>query len=150
MAHKGQENLIPNSARTKEERIEIARAGGIAAGLARKRNAAIRDSLQRILNSGIKVPKIDPNTPMDKDIVNLLEKFKSIGVDVENLTLVDLMNFGQILGASYGKPECYRALLESSGELLETNEEQAPTPSLEITIKDNSKLEGKLYEANKH
>ena len=30
-------NLIPNSERTKEERIEIARKGGIASGIARNK-----------------------------------------------------------------------------------------------------------------
>jgi hypothetical protein len=112
----------------------------------RKKNAIIRNSLQRILNSGFKLP----TEINDKDIENYVKKLKNVGVDTKNLELVDLINLGQVLGAIGGKPECYRALLESSGELLETNEEQAPTPSLEITIKDNSKLEGKLYEANKH
>ena len=112
----------------------------------RKKNAIIRNSLQKILNSGFKL-STEIN---DKDIENYIKKLKNVGVDTKNLELVDLINLGQVLGAIGGKPECYRALLESSGELLETNEEQAPTPSLEITIKDNSKLEGKLYEANKH
>ena len=112
----------------------------------RKKNAIIRNSLQKILNSGFKLP----TEINDKDIENYVKKLKNVGVDTKNLELVDLINLGQVLGAIGGKPECYRALLESSGELLETNEEQAPTPSLEITIKDNSKLEGKLYEANKH
>lgn len=114
--------------------------------ISRKKNAIIRNSLKKILNSGFKLP----TEINDKDIENYVKKLKNVGVDTKNLELVDLINLGQVLGAIGGKPECYRALLESSGELLETNEEQAPTPSLEITIKDNSKLEGKLYEANKH
>ena len=112
----------------------------------RKKNAIIRNSLQRILNSGFKLP----TEINDKDIENYVKKLKNVGVDTKNLELVDLINLGQVLGAIGGKPECYRALLESSGELVTEEEVQAPTPSLEITIKDNSKLEGKLYEANKH
>lgn len=111
----------------------------------RKKNAIIRNSLKRILNSGIKLPtKIE-----DKQIKDYVDKLKNIGVDTKTLDLVDLINLGQILGAIGGKPECYRALLESSGELLESNDE-IKTPSLEITIKDNSHLEKDLYEANKH
>lgn len=146
MASGNTNNLIMNYERTPEERKEIATLGGIASGQARRKNAIIRNSLQRILNSGFKLP----TEINDKDIENYVKKLKNVGVDTKNLELVDLINLGQVLGAIGGKPECYRALLESSGELLETNEEQAPTPSLEITIKDNSKLEGKLYEANKH
>jgi hypothetical protein len=111
----------------------------------RKKNAIIRNSLKRILNSGIKLPtKIE-----DKQIKDYVDKLKNIGVDTKTLDLVDLINLGQILGAIGGKPECYRALLESSGELLESNDE-IKTPSLEIIIKDNSHLEKDLYEANKH
>jgi hypothetical protein len=137
-------NLVP--VRSEEEARELGRKGGINSGITRRKNAIIRNSLKRILNSGFKLP----TEINDKDIENYVKKLKNVGVDTKNLELVDLINLGQVLGAIGGKPECYRALLESSGELLETNEEQAPTPSLEITIKDNSKLEGKLYEANKH
>ena len=111
----------------------------------RKKNAIIRNSLKRILNSGIKLPtKIE-----DKQIKDYVDKLKNIGVDTKTLDLVDLINLGQILGAIGGKSECYRAILESSGELLESNDE-IKTPSLEIIIKDNSHLEKDLYEANKH
>lgn len=137
-------NLVP--VRSEEEARELGRKGGINSGITRRKNAIIRNSLQRILNSGFKLPtEIE-----DKDIKNYVEKLKNVGIDTKNLELVDLMNLGQVLGAIGGKPECYRALLESSGELLPEEEGIAPTPSLEITIKDNSKLEGKLYEANKH
>jgi hypothetical protein len=141
------QNLIPGGHKLTQEEQSM---GGIASGKARRRNAIIRNSLQNILNSGIKIPIVDPDKPIDKDIENLLTKLKAIGVDTENISLVDLMNLGQILGSMFGKPECYRALLESSGELIEGEETQVPTPSLEITIKDNSHLEKDLYEANKH
>jgi hypothetical protein len=135
-------NLIPGGhALTLEEQ----KMGGIASGQVRKKNAIIRNSLQKILNSGFKLP----SDIQDKDIKNYVEKLKAIGVDVKNLDLVDLINLGQVIGAIGSRPECYRALLECSGELVESVEE-TKTPSLEITIKDNSKLEGKLYEANKH
>ncbi len=140
-----QENLIPMTERTEEEQRRIATMGGIASGQARRRNAIIRNSLQKILNSGFKLP----TDIQDKDIKNYVEKLKAIGVNTKDLDLVDLINLGQVIGAIGSRPECYRALLECSGELLESTEE-TKTPSLEITIKDNSHLEKDLYEANKH
>lgn len=141
----GQENLIPMTQRTEEEQRRIATMGGIASGQVRKKNAIIKESLKKILNSGFKLP----TDIQDKDIKNYVDKLKAIGVDVKNLDLVDLINLGQVLGAIGSRPECYRALLECSGELIESQEE-TKTPSLEITIKDNSHLEKDLYEANKH
>lgn len=113
----------------------------------RRKNAIIKNSLQKILNMGIKVPQIDPNKPMDKDIKELLEKLESAGVDTSKLELVDLMNYGQMLGAIFGKAECYKALLETHGENIEQTLEPHIT-SIEDVI-DNSHLEKDLYEANK-
>ena len=141
----GQENLIPMTQRTEEEQRRIATMGGIASGQVRKKNAIIRSSLQKILNSGFKLP----TDIQDKDIKNYVEKLKAIGVNTKDLDLVDLINLGQVIGAIGSRPECYRALLECSGELIESAEE-TKTPSLEITIKDNSHLGKDLYEANKH
>lgn len=116
----------------------------------RKKNAIIKNSLQKILNMGIKVPQIDPNKPMDKDIKELLEKLQATGVDTKNLDLVDLMNFGQMLGAIFGKAECYKALLETNNE----NQQEVINKEPHITsieeIVDNSHLDKDLYEANKH
>ena len=141
----GQENLIPMTQRTEEEQRRIATMGGIASGQVRKKNAIIRESLKKILNSGFKLP----TDIQDKDIKNYVDKLKAIGVNTKDLDLVDLINLGQVIGAIGSRPECYRALLECSGELIESQEE-TKTPSLEITIKDNSHLEKDLYEANKH
>ena len=136
-------NLTP--VRTEEEARILGQKGGIASGQVRKKNAIIRNSLQKILNSGFKLP----TEIQDKDIKNYVDKLKSIGVNTKDLDLVDLINLGQVIGAIGSRPECYRALLECSGELIESPEE-TKTPSLEITIKDNSHLEKDLYEANKH
>lgn len=43
-------NLIPNSERTKEERIEIARAGGIASGESRRQKATMLSVLEKVLD----------------------------------------------------------------------------------------------------
>lgn len=45
-----EENLIPNSERTKAERTEIARKGGIASGKARRAKKELRDCLNELLD----------------------------------------------------------------------------------------------------
>ena len=131
--------------RTPEEQQAIARQGGIASGIVRKQKASFRNSLNKILNSGIKLPA----TIEDKDIKDYISKLDSIGIDTKSVELIDLMTLGQVLGAIGGKNDNYRTLLELNGELLE-NKIDAPTPKLDITIKDNSHLEKDLYEENKH
>lgn len=42
-------NLVPQSARTKEEQREIARKGGIASGKARRNKALLRDCLEVLM-----------------------------------------------------------------------------------------------------
>ena len=129
--------------------------GGIASGQVRKKNAIIKNSLQKILNMGIKVPQIDPkkidtnNEQMDKDIKEVLDKLKSVGVDTNNLELVDLLNYGQMLGAIFGKAECYKTLLETNGENQEEIFKEPHVTSIEEIV-DNSYLDKDMYEANKH
>lgn len=129
--------------RSTEELQQIARLGGINSGIVRKQKASFRNSLNKILNSGIKLPA----DIQDKDIKDYISKLESIGIDMKNVELIDLMTLGQVLGAIGGKNDNYRTLLELNGELLENNEDN-PTPSLQITLKDNSHLEKTLYEEN--
>ena len=125
--------------------LEEQKMGGIASGEARRKKASFRNSLNKILNSGIKLPV----NVEDKDIKEYITKLESIGIDMKNVELIDLMTLGQVLGAIGGKNDNYRTLLELNGELLENNEDTT-TPSLQITLKDNSNLEKTLYEENKH
>lgn len=45
-----EQNIIPNSERTPEERREIARAGGIASGAARRRKRSLREAADLYLS----------------------------------------------------------------------------------------------------
>lgn len=47
-----EDNLIPNSERTPKERQEIARAGGIASGEARRARKTLREELLALLAAG--------------------------------------------------------------------------------------------------
>ena len=53
----GEENLIPQSERTKEEQREIARKGGIASGKARREKADLRRQMQIWLESDVTTDK---------------------------------------------------------------------------------------------
>lgn len=135
-------NLIPLNQRTKDEQKEITTMGGLASGESRRKNASIKQSLKRILNSGFKLP----TEIKDEEVKLFVNKLNAIGVDTKNLDLVDLMNLGQILSAIGGKAENYKALLE----INEESSNDKGTPSIEINVVDNSNLEKVMYETNRH
>ena len=135
-------NLIPLNERTKDEQKVITTMGGLASGESRRKNASIKQSLKRILNSGFKLP----TEIKDEEVKSFVSKLNSIGVDTKNLDLVDLMNLGQILSAIGGKAENYKALLE----ITEESSSDKGTPSIEINVVDNSNLEKVMYETNRH
>lgn len=137
-----EQNLISLGDRTTEEKREIAIKGGLASGESRRKNASIKQSLKRILNSGFKLP----TEIKDEEVKGFVSKLNSIGVDTKNLDLVDLMNLGQILSAIGGKAENYKALLE----ITEESNNDKGTPSIEINVVDNSNLEKVMYETNRH
>ena len=49
----GQENLVPQSERTKEEQREIARKGGIASGKARREKKIFKEAIEKQLGQSI-------------------------------------------------------------------------------------------------
>ena len=120
MANKGQENLIPMNERTKEEQKKIATMGGIRSGEVRREKATMKATLEMLLD----------------------EKSKN------GKTYRELATLGLIKGAINGNSSNYRTILETLGEIVETNEQT--TPNLTIEVIDNSKLEKALYEADKH
>lgn len=135
-------NLIPLNERTKDEQKVITTMGGLASGESRRKNASIKQSLKRILNSGFRLP----TEIKDEEVKGFVSKLNSLGVDTKNLDLVDLMNLGQILSAIGGKAENYKALLE----ITEESSNDKGTPSIEINVVDNSSLEKVMYETNRH
>ena len=114
---KGQENLIPLNQRTKEEQREIQVAGGIASGEARREKATMKKTLEMLLD----------------------EK------NNKGITYRELTTLGLIKGATEGKAENYKTILQLLGELEEQHSE---TPTVSINIVDNSELEKVLYENN--
>lgn len=120
MANKGQENLIPMNERSKDEVRELGQKGGIRSGEVRREKATMKATLEMLLNETNKNGK----------------------------TYRELATLGLLKGAINGNAQNYKVILETLGELLESESKDAPI--LNINVIDNSHLEKDLYEANKH
>ena len=117
----GTDNLIPMSERSKDEVREIGRKGGINSGIARKQKATLRKTLEQLLDT---VPKSESNP--------------------EGKTFRELTTEGLMIGAINGKAENYKIMAQMLGEMEE--EQNTETPSVTITVVDNSNLEKAMYE----
>ena len=105
--------------RTAEEQHKIAVAGGIASGKARQEKATMRKTLEMMLDE---VADIEGND--------------------NGLTYKQLATIGLLKGAIRGDNANYKTILETIGEMQESNE----TPTVQINIVDNTSLEGAMYE----
>lgn len=117
----GVNNLIPMNTRSKEEASELGRKGGIASGKARREKATMKKTLEMLLDT---VPKCESNP--------------------EGKTFRELTTEGLMIGATQGKAENYKLMLQLLGEMQEDTVKE--TPSVEIKVIDNSNLEKVLYE----
>lgn len=117
----GTDNLIPMSERSKDEVREIARKGGINSGKVRREKATLRKTLEQLLDT---VPKSESNP--------------------EGKTFRELTTEGLMIGAINGKAENYKIMAQMLGEMEE--EQNTETPSVTITVVDNSNLEKAMYE----
>lgn len=120
MANKGQENLIPMNERSEDEVRELGQKGGIRSGEVRREKATMKAALEMLLDSK----------------------------NNKGITYRELATLGLIQGAVKGNAQNYKVILETLGELLESESKEAPI--LNINVIDNSHLEKDLYEANKH
>ena len=105
--------------------VEEAKKGGIASGEARRKKATMRETLRMMLE----------DIPIDNENKN-------------KLTNKQLATLGLINGARLGNANNYKTILEAIGEIA--NGESTTTPTIKIEINDNSKLEGAMYEENRH
>lgn len=110
---------------TSEEAKKRGTNGGIKSGEARRQKKTMRETLEQMLNE---VAKIEGNT--------------------DKLTYKELATLGLLKGAVMGNNANYKTILETIGEL--TTDGSITTPTLKIEVIDNSNLEAKMYEENKH
>ena len=96
-------NLIPNSERTPEELHEMAVAGGIASGAARRRKRALKDAADLLLSLPV----------TDTEAYNRLAK---IGVPPEDIDNQMVMICGLHAQASKGDAKAAKVLVDILGE----------------------------------
>ena len=82
--HKGDENLVPMNRRTKGEQRQIARAGGMASGAARRRKRDMQQALNAILDMPLKAGRV-------QQIRNLSE-VKGKNITAEQAMLLAMVN----------------------------------------------------------
>jgi hypothetical protein len=131
---KKEDNLIPQAhILTLEEQSN----GGKASGEARKKRKTIRDAINFVLNSDIKITQ-----------GTIYDRFKEMGIDASKYDIPTLMSLGVALGGMQGNATNLKTLMEGNNELIE-NGITADSPTLKIEVVDNSHLEKRLYDANK-
>ncbi len=97
-----EENLKPQSERTKSEQREIATKGGIASGKSRRRKKAMKERLQEALECSVVNPKVK-------------KMMQSVGME-DGRTNYDAVTASIVAGAIQGAPGYARLLMELIGE----------------------------------
>lgn len=97
-----EENLKPQSERTKSEQREIAVKGGIASGKSRRRKKAMKERLQEALECSVVNPKVK-------------KMMQSVGME-DGRTNYDAVTASIVAGAIQGAPGYARLLMELIGE----------------------------------
>ena len=108
---KDEQNIIPNSERTPEERREIARAGGIASGAARRRKRSLKQAADLYLSLPV----------TDRRVWN---KIARDGVDPEDIDNQMAVIVGLTEAAVQGDARCAKVLIDLLGD--STGEESTP------------------------
>ena len=85
---------------------------------------------------------------MRETLEAMLDEVANIEGNDKKLTYRELATLGLLKGAVQGNNANYKTILETIGEIQEENSVSVPT--LKIEINDNSKLEGVMYEADRH
>lgn len=111
-----EDNLISLADRTTEEQRKIAIAGGKASGEARRLKKSMREMLKECL-------EMTNNKGMSYELA---------------------VTMGLLKGAIKGNSQNYKTIVEMLGELQP--QEQTQTPTLNINIVNNEKLEAVMYE----
>ena len=127
-------NLIPGGHKLT---LEEQSAGGKRSAEVRKEKATMKKAMEWLLNSDIKITK-----------GTMHDVYKEMGIDISVLNPTQLATLGLWYGAVTGNASNYKTMMEANNEVAEEN--NSTTPTLKIEVIDNSKLEGAMYEENKH
>lgn len=122
-----EDNLIPNSERTPEELKEIATAGGIASGVARRKRKAMREQAELLLSMPLKEGK-------------LKEQLRELGVDDENIDNQMAMVISMWRTAMIGGKNSVQAFNSLRDLVGEKPKEVIEIHSTDETIKELDKI----------
>ena len=145
MAHKGTENLTPQSERTKEEQKRIATMGGKASGESRRKKRDMKASIETLFAM----------QTSDKYI----KAFRKQGFDVpDNLTNEQALTISMVAKSIAGDTRAANLVMDILGEKhhdkmkereLDLKEKQANDLKSEALTRLDSILEGMMAEAEK-
>ena len=110
-------NLIPNSERTPEERVERAREMGIASGKARREKKAMKDTLAALLSMSLK-----DGAAQDLEEIQSIAALKG-----KNITVQEAIMLAQIQKAVKGDTKAAKFVRDSSGNKLKEGVEISGT-----------------------
>ena len=110
--NRGHENLIPFDKRTEAEQRRIAKAGGSASGVSRRRTKTMREALKVLLQ-------------MDTSDPDKAAALKALGLQPSYLNSLQLAMVGK---AEAGDVEAFRAVRDTSGE--------KPAQAVEMAVTD--------------
>lgn len=116
-----EQNLIPNEARTPEERRENARKAGKASGIARRKKRTMREIAEMVATMELKDPK-------------MLSALHAAGFQ-DPITNDDAAFFGLIRKAQTGDPSALKLLAEMRGQYSTRVEVEPvqPKPLIDLT-----------------
>lgn len=119
-----EQNLIPNEARTPEERRENARKAGKASGIARRKKRTMREVAEMVATMELKDPK-------------MLSALHAAGFE-DPITNEDAAFFGLLRKAQTGDPSALKLLAEMRGQYSTRVEVEPvqPKPLIDLTQKE--------------
>lgn len=131
------ENLVSLADRTTEEKRAIGIKGGKASQKVQAEKRTFKKAIEWLANSDLKITQ-----------GSIYEKYKAAGIDISQMNMTQLATIGLMYGALCGNATNYKTLMEGNNEIVEGM--GGETPTLKIEVIDNNKLEGTLYETNRH
>ena len=117
------EDLVPLNRRTKDEQKEIAKKGGIASGVARRKKRSMREVLKMLKDMPVKDRKI-------------IAQLQAAGIDDKDMTIGAAMAFSAIVHAMKGNGQMMKLVLDVMGETSDARLREREVKLREKAFKD--------------
>ena len=117
------EDLVPLNRRTKDEQKEIAKKGGIASGVARRKKRSMREVLKMLKDMPVKDRKI-------------IAQLQAAGIDDKDMTIGAAMAFSAIIHAMKGNGQMMKLVLDVMGETSDARLREREVKLREKAFKD--------------